>query len=106
MPAEKDVTRTETTDMVKQVCLRVEGLVVHAMVRMADRFLAPRSRRRGLSPYVLLVVEAAEGGADRATALMVARRLLSHPTAAGGTPTLRRLQRAARQPQRIRTSDG
>jgi hypothetical protein len=94
------------TDMLRQMCLRVEGLVVHAMVRLADRFLGPWSRRRRLSPYVLLVVEAAQAGADRTTALLVARRLLSRPTAAGVAPPLRRLQRAARHPQRILPSDG
>jgi hypothetical protein len=73
------------TDMLRQMCLRVEGLVVHAMVRLADRFLGPWSRRRRLSPYVLLVVEAAQAGADRTTALLVARRLL-RPTAAGAAP--------------------
>jgi hypothetical protein len=93
------------TDMLRLMCLRVEGLVVHAMVRTTDRFLGPWSRRRGLSPYVLLVVEAAEAGADRATALAVARRLLYHPTAAGVAPPLRRLQRAARRPQRVLASD-
>jgi hypothetical protein len=101
-PAEWDVTRTETTDMVKQMCLRAEGLVVHAVVRVADRFMEPGRRRRALSPYVLLVVEASEAGCDQATALTVARRLLSEPAAAGVTPPLRRLQRAARRSQPAR----
>jgi SAM-dependent methyltransferase len=73
--------------------IHAEGLAVRAAIRVADRLIAPRSRRRRLSPYVLLATEAAEAGADQAAALATADRLLGP---GGGTRSLGTLQRLAR----------
>jgi SAM-dependent methyltransferase len=74
--------------------IRAEGLAVRTVVRAADRLIGPRSRRRRLSPYVLLAAEAAEAGVDHAAALSTAGRLLGP---GGRTRRLAALQRLARR---------
>ena len=83
------------TATMRNLAIRGEGWAVRAAVRVADRVGGPWARRRRLSPYVLLVAESTEGGADYATATSVARRLVQQHGTPGG-PSLRRLQRTAR----------
>jgi hypothetical protein len=79
---------------VRRLFLGGEELAIHAILHAVDRLGNPWVRRRRLSPYVLLIAEAAESGADHAAAVAVARRLLRQPDS--GALNLRRLQRAAR----------
>jgi hypothetical protein len=85
----------EATVTVRTALGFAERLAVHAVAHAADRFTGTRTRRRILSPYVALVAEASAAGVDHQTALAVADRLL---TGSGGTPDVRRLQRAAQRP--------
>src|SRR4051794_1164924 len=79
----------------RKLFIRGEGLAVRAVLRVNDRFTAPLVRRRRLSPYLVLVTEAAEWGADLGTADALARRLLE-PGGDGPGTTLWRLQKEAR----------
>lgn len=79
----------------KDALISCEEMLVRTGMRVADRVITPRTRRRHISAYILLVAEASEAGADHDSALAIADRLM-RPGADDCALRVRRLQATAR----------